>query len=79
MFIFLVLVAFSLIAYLEGAPLYRERRFKELVVTGALWSLSLALSLAMLLNLVLPSPTLWMERLFLPVSSFLKQLLIGGM
>jgi|GEM_PF-4408846 hypothetical protein len=79
MFILLVLAAFALIAYLEGAPLYREHRFKELVVTGAVWSLSLALSLAMLLNLPLPSPTLWMERLFSPISSFLRELLIGGM
>lgn len=58
MFILLVIIAFSLIAYLEGTPLYRERRWKELMVTGAIWSLSLALSLAMLLNLPLPNPTL---------------------
>lgn len=77
MFILLVIGAFSLIAYLEGAPLYRERRFKELIVTGAIWSLSLALSLAMLLNLPLPNPTLWMERLFLPITRLLEGLLIS--
>ena len=76
MFILLVVGAFSLIAYLEGAPLYRERRFKELIVTGAIWSLSFALSLAMLLNLPLPNPTFWMERLLLPIARLLEGFLM---
>lgn len=73
MFILLIVLAFALMALGEAVPLYRQKRYRELVVMGIVWSLGLALSLAMVLNLPLPNPTDWMERLFVPLTRLLEK------
>ncbi|MBE3581239.1 MAG: hypothetical protein IMW96_06340 [Thermoanaerobacteraceae bacterium] len=75
MFIFLIAVAFLLIAYGEAVPLYRQKKYRELAVMGVVWSLGLVLSLALVLNLPLPNPTDWMERLMVPLFRLLETFL----
>ncbi|MGB9859447.1 MAG: hypothetical protein ACPLQP_05885 [Moorellaceae bacterium] len=75
MFIVLILLAFLLIAWGDAVPLYRQKRYRELVVMAIVWSLGLALSLAMVLNMPLPNPTDWMERLLAPLSRLLEKAL----
>lgn len=75
MFIVLILLAFLLIAWGDAVPLYRQKRYRELVVMAIVWSLGLALSKAMVLNMPLPNPTDWMERLLAPLSRLLEKAL----
>ncbi|MGB9661457.1 MAG: hypothetical protein ACPL5F_05485 [Moorellaceae bacterium] len=75
MFIVLILLAFLLIAWGDAVPLYRQKRYRELVVMAIVWSLGLALSLAMVLNIPLPNPTDWMEWLLAPLSRLLEKAL----
>ncbi|HBT47420.1 MAG TPA: hypothetical protein DEA73_06030 [Peptococcaceae bacterium] len=75
MFVFLIILAFALMACGEAVPLYREKKYRELAVMGAVWSLGLALSLALVMDRPLPNPIAWMEHLLVPVFRLLEAFL----
>lgn len=70
-----LLVFYLLIAWYEGRQLYRERRWRELVVV----ILSLGIGYLYMLEAVglwhMPNPTTALEAVFSPISHWLEQTL----
>ncbi|MBC7324429.1 MAG: hypothetical protein H5T99_03835 [Moorella sp. (in: Bacteria)] len=71
----LVFLAFLVIAWLDGPDLWRKKYWRELAVTGIVWSLGLALSLALLLNWPVPNPAELLARVFGPVTMWMIRLI----
>lgn len=71
----LIILGFLLIAYLDAPALWQKKEWRELAVMGIVWSLGLALSLAQVFNLPVPSPARLLARVFGPVTMWLMGLI----
>jgi hypothetical protein len=66
-----IVVAGSLIAYMDGPYLVRKKLFKELFFFSALLSFGLTVSILQSLRIKLPNPLDWITVLYKPISDTL--------
>lgn len=71
----LIILGFLGIAYLDAPNLWQKKEWRELAVMGAIWTLGLALALAVAFNLPVPSPAKILGRAFGPLTQWLNRLI----
>ncbi|WP_258358510.1 hypothetical protein [Moorella sulfitireducens (nom. illeg.)] len=71
----LIIIAYLVIAYLDAPEIWQKKYWRELAVMGIVWLTGLVLSLALALNLPVPSPGKLLARVFGPVTEWLTRLI----
>ena len=64
-----IFVAFVLILYFQGAPLIKERQYRDLAIFTGFLSISFSLALLQMLNFELPNPTKGIEYVVKMITS----------
>ncbi len=67
MVVFMIIVVYLIIGFLEIAPLVKKNKNKELILYCSLFTISLVISILLGLGVEIPSPAKYIEKVVLMV------------